>query len=136
MKYKQNRFIHFDEADPAGILFFGEIYKISHRSLEAFIQHIGIKWEEWFDDKLIGAPVVHVDTQFKRPIKAGETYEIHIACFKLSQSTVGFQFEYVNSDNQETHAIVKTVHTFVDKSKLEKTKMPQIFHERLNRYLL
>ena len=78
MKYKKNRFIYFDEADSAGVLFFGNIYRISHQALEEFIQHIGIKWEDWFDDKLIGAPIVHADTQFKLPIKAGDTYAIHI----------------------------------------------------------
>ena len=134
MKYKKNRFIYFDEADSAGVLFFGNIYRISHQALEEFIQHIGIKWEDWFDDKLIGAPIVHADTQFKRPIKAGDTYAIHICCFKLSQSTVGFQLDYIHNDSEEIHAVVKTVHTFIDKAKLEKTKMPQIFHERLNRY--
>lgn len=136
MKYKQNCFISFDQADPAGILFFGNIYTISHQALEQFIQHIGIRWEEWFNDSLLGAPIVHVDTQFKKPIRAGETYSVHINCFKLSQSTVGFQYEYINADSNETHALVKTVHTFVDKAKLQKTNMPQIFHERLNRYLI
>lgn len=133
MKFKKQSFVFFENADPAGIMFFNNSFKLAHQALEEFIQHIGIGWENWFNNPKIAIPLRHCQADFLKPILCGKNINIEVSVKKLSSSSVSFIFEF-KVDN-EVHCIVEIINTFIQKSDQQKTKIPIEIKDKLSRYL-
>jgi acyl-CoA thioester hydrolase/1,4-dihydroxy-2-naphthoyl-CoA hydrolase len=135
MKYSNTLTCHFDQCDPAGILFYGNSFTLSHQTIESFVQHIGIPWADWFNNPKYAIPVRHASSDFTLPIRAGEKFKTVLHIAKLGQSSVNFEVALQNEQGQ-TCALVKSTHVFVDKTTGNKAKIPSEFLDRLRRYLV
>ena len=125
--------IRFHEADPAGILYFANVFTLAHSSFEEFVEHSGITWERWFKKYTHFVPIRHAECDYKIPFRPGEKYEIECVVSKISESS--FQMTYTFKKDSHCHAIVKMVHTFIDKTTLTKTSIPDDVRKILKEYL-
>lgn len=124
--------IRFHEADPAGILYFGNILTLAHDTFEDFIVEAGIPWKTWFKDCLYFVPIKYVESDFKAPFIPGEKYQVHTQVGSITESS--FQMQYTFQQGEKVHAIVKMVHTFADMKTKQKTRMPDDVRQVLNPY--
>lgn len=134
MKYQYKEFIDFQKADPGGIAFFAEAYAIAHRSLEHFIQHIGINWDSWFNHPEIAAPLRHTEANHLKPIFAGKTVTVKLHISYLSATSFTANYSIYDENNDEC-CQVKTTHTFVNKNQMAKTNIPIEYSDKLKNYL-
>jgi acyl-CoA thioester hydrolase/1,4-dihydroxy-2-naphthoyl-CoA hydrolase len=104
--------VAFDEADSAGIVFFGNYFRFAHRALEHFLPQIGIAWDKWFSGKEIGVPLRHVEADYMRPIRPGEQLQIRTHIANVGESSVEFIFDF-QIEGGSSAARVRTVHVFV-----------------------
>jgi acyl-CoA thioesterase FadM len=130
--FETQKKILFREADPAGIMFFGQIFAFSHDAFEEFLPAAGFTWKEWFHRKDLFIPIRHTEADFKAPFVPGETYSISVTVAKLSENS--FQMKYVFSKDQRVHALVRMVHAFVDPKTKLKTAAPEDITRRLIPY--
>ena len=130
MIYKHPLFIHFNDADPAGILFFANYFTKVHQAIEHFVQSLDISWSEWFANPDLGVPLRHVEAQYFEPLWAGQNYEIQISIEKLSSSSVTFQHRIFNTQ-QKLCTELKTVHVFIKVPEKEKTPIPTTIYQKL-----
>ncbi len=128
MIFATKRFIHFNQCDPAGILFFGESFIIAHQIIEEFIEAVGIGWNTWFEHDELVFPIRHSNCDYIRPLKTGEHVEFHLSIDTLSLSTVCFSLEAKSSKG--LHFRVKTVHTRTEKKSFSKTEFPLNIKEK------
>lgn len=135
MKFSRQIDCHFDQCDPAGILFYGQAFTIGHQTIESFLQHIGIPWKDWFDHSDWAVPVRHAEADFTQKLRAGEKIKAILQVFKSKKTSVGFLVTLVNEEGN-TCVAVKTVHVFVDRQSGEKTPIPKDFAHRISRYLV
>lgn len=124
--------IKFREADPAKIMFFGNILDITHDVFEEFIQAAGFTWEAWFLQKDWLIPIRHTETNFLRPFLPGHNYNVNVRVDSISNSS--FKLCYVYSSNEGLHAEVSMVHTFLSSQSKEKIKVPDTVKEYLTAY--
>lgn len=113
---------NFYDADPAGILFYANIYRLAHSAYEEMIKSWGIG-EDVFFSPSYAMPIVHSEADYLHPILAHEELTINIAATKLKEHS--FELSYFFYSNGELKAKVKTVHVFVDKKKMEKIEIPE-----------
>lgn len=104
--------VAFDESDSAGIVFFGNYFRLAHRALEYFLPQIGITWERWFSSKEMGVPLRHVEADYMRPIRPGDHLQVLTQISAVGESSVEFNFEFQLA-NAAPAARVRTVHVFV-----------------------
>lgn len=130
MSFKKKWHIHFDECDPAGIVFFANYFKLAHRSIEEFIMQNGISWQSWFQSPDFGVPLIHAESDYKRPMLQGNSYQAVVKLTKLGESSVQFETTF-QTLQQETCAVIKTVHVFVDTKNLNKISIPQVIRQKL-----
>lgn len=135
MKFSRPLTCHFDQCDPAGILFYGQVFFICHQTIEDFIQHIGIHWQDWFNDPQLAVPVRHAQAEYTLPIRAGEKFKAVLHLHKLGASSVGFEVNLINMDGG-TCATIRSVHVFVHRTTGKKANIPGVFKDRLHRYLV
>lgn len=130
--FSQEIQIHFRQADPAGIVFFAEVFNIAHDVYEQFVQSLGISWSEWFQNAHFAVPLRHTECDFLAPLKAGESYQVQLQVSQLKNST--FELTYYFQKKSENAAVVKTVHTFIDKKSFSKIDIPTTLREKLSAY--
>ena len=131
--YQREMQIPFHHADPAGIAFFAHVFTYAHSTFEAFIQDLGIPWNQWFKDNEQLVPIRHASSDFFGPFWSGQVYVVKAHVASLSDTSFKMRYRFLSGD--KLHAQVEMVHTFVDKKTLQKTPMPQSTKKLLNGFL-
>ncbi len=132
--YTQSFVPKFHDADPAGIMFFGNVYAKAHGTYETFVEHLGFTWKEWFANETWAVPIRHSECEHLAPIFPGQSYDVECRLEKIGTSS--FTMKYVFTSSKATHAEVTIVHAFVDLKKKAKCEMPSVVRERLEAYQL
>lgn len=125
--------IKFHEADPAGIMYFANIFTLAHDTFELFIQKTGYTWAEWFKQNKFMIPIRHAECDYLRPFRAGDSYEVNVQVAEFSNSS--FKMQYTFKQNENDHAIVHMVHTCLDGQTFKKIALPDEVKQRLTPYL-
>ncbi|MGE5351213.1 MAG: acyl-CoA thioesterase [Acidobacteriota bacterium] len=121
--------INFFDCDPAGIMFFGNIFKITHSAYEEMLQKGDLK-RDYFKDDQYALPLVHSEADFLRPILPGEKVVVKLSVSVLRESSFELSYEVMNPKG-EVCARVKTVHVSVTRSNWQKTPLPHDLKECL-----
>lgn len=127
------RTMTFREADPAQIMFFGQIFGWAHDTFELFIKEAGFKFDEYFSTKDYFIPIRHTSADFMAPLFPGRTYDIEACVKKISDSSLTMAYTF--SDDKNVCAKVIMIHTFADPKTKEKTSIPDKYRERFSAYL-
>ena len=130
--FKKKIQLRFREADPAGILYFGNVFSLAHDCFEDFIQAAGFTWSEWFETKEFLIPIRHAECNFLKPFLPGRRYQITVSVSKLGNSS--FQMKYLFSQDQVVHADVRMTHVFLTAKGHGKISVPPHVVERLKVY--
>lgn len=125
--------IRFREADPAGILFFGNIFSLAHDCFEDFIQAAGFTWDEWFKTTDYLVPLRHTDCNYLKPFNPGQKYTVTASVSRIGETS--FQMRYVFSQNSTEHALVLMTHAFLSAKSKQKISVPELVRNRLKVYL-
>jgi acyl-CoA thioesterase FadM len=125
--------IRFDQADPAGIMYFANVFNLAHRTFEDFITGAGIPWEEWFRKNEYAVPIRHTECDFLAPFLPGREYEVKAEVARLGESS--FQMKYTFQSSHGTHAVLTMVHAFIDTDTREKFPIPKKIRDVLKPYL-
>ncbi len=116
--------------DPAGILFYGSIHALVHRSLEQFLLEMDISWNDWFH-KDRGAPMRHVIADYQKPLVAGRFYDIHLSLIQLGKSSI--HFNYKVTSKLGLHCDVNNIHAYVQRKPFQKINIPDAIRLKLEK---
>jgi acyl-CoA thioesterase FadM len=116
-------YVPFFWADPAGILFFGNIHFAAHQTWENWSRDETGLWELWFGStKDLVYPLRTTTADFFRPMKYGIEFKAEIKLESVSDSTFVLLTEF--SYDGVLHARVRSVHTAVSVRSMQKTSLP------------
>jgi YbgC/YbaW family acyl-CoA thioester hydrolase len=107
--------IRFEDADPAGIVFYPRAIALAHGVIEDLIRQTELGWHGWFENHGLAAPVRHAEADFLAPMRAGETLMARAWVEKLGETSGTFLVEFRGNDG-ETRARIRTAHVLVDRS--------------------
>lgn len=131
--FRTKKTLTFREADPAKIMFFGNIYGFAHDAFEQFIVDAGYTWKEYFQDQNYAIPLRHSEANYLAPFFPGETYDITVMVASFGETS--FKMKYVFTQGDKTHAVVTMVHSVLDLKTKQKTAIPAQMKSRLEPYL-
>lgn len=113
--HEEKTTIRFEDADPAGIVFYPRAIALAHGVVENLIRHSSIGWHAWFASPDHAAPLRHAAADFLLPMRAGETFTARAAVEKIGDTSVTFHVAFVSAAG-ETAARIRTVHVMIDKA--------------------
>ena len=113
----------FSQLDPAGILFFGEVFPLCAGVYEDFIQSLGFEWDEWFNHPETASPVKHAEAEYFKPLRGGQVYEVAVDVVQLSTSA--FKIGFTLTQEKTLHCRVQIVHVFISKTTGAKIPIPE-----------
>lgn len=126
--------IHFDDADPAGICFYGNVFSKIHQVYEDFIEELDINAKEWFLNPKLIIPIRHTEANFLKPLFALESYQVQVSPINISDSS--FRLLFVIGKKDENHCNIITTHTCFDPVKKEKRLLPDHLRKGLQERLI
>jgi acyl-CoA thioesterase FadM len=131
--YQYSCFIPFHLADPAGILFFGNVFGLAHQAFEHFIIDIlECSWNSWFQHEEWIVPIVHTEARYSSPLQAGEKCQIELQVIHLSSSSFTMQSSFIQ---KQPCCVVKTVHAFCHRERRCKIPIPSSLYSKLDECL-
>lgn len=130
MAFEKQLFVHFDQCDPAGIVFYGNYAALGHRVLEEFIVSMGIPWEEWFACDRWGVPIRHLEIEYLKPLYAGQKYLAHASISKLGETSVSFEVKFKEVAGDVCSRISST-HVFINVTQMKPLSIPDAIREKL-----
>jgi acyl-CoA thioester hydrolase/1,4-dihydroxy-2-naphthoyl-CoA hydrolase len=113
--------VNFFDCDPAGILFFANLFKFAHTGYEKMMEEFNLEID-FFDNENFVLPIINSDAKFIKPIKTGDNLELKIIVSQLKNSS--FELKYSFNQNNTLSAEVKTVHVCVSRNEFKKIELP------------
>lgn len=124
--------IRFRQADPAQIMFFGEVFNLVHDAFEEFLDAAKIPWADWFNHPDYIAPLKQAHAEYYSPFKPG--YHVEIQSFVKDIRNSSFLMEYHFYNKGILLATANTLHVFVNRKTGDKIQIPQSFKSALEVY--
>lgn len=125
--------VYFYDADPAGIIFYANIFRFSHVAFEEFIRS-QVSDRDYFLDREFSLPVIHTEADYSRPIKVGSELRAEVYVSQLRTSS--FEICCRLYQNDQLAAETKTVHVCVSMKKFEKIPLPEELEKILKANLI
>ncbi len=122
MAYKSTWKVSFGEVDYAGILYYPNFFDYFQRTEEAFMEHIGMPYPYLIGELKIGFPIVHVESDFKNPVRYGDVFDVNIDVTKLGNSSVTFGFRVFKG--QQLCATATIAHVTIDMKQFKPVAIP------------
>lgn len=119
------RRINFYDCDPAGILFYANIFRMCHSAYEKLVAEFKLMKNYWQNEDF-AVPIIKSTADYLKPFKSGDEIIIEVTVSELRDSS--FELTYKCSNQfDDVCAEVKTIHVFVDKKDWKKTNLlPEI----------
>jgi len=122
--------IYFNQVDPGGILFYGEVFNIVHSAYEEMLNSFDLD-TNYFEHSEFAIPIIHSEADYLKPVKFGDEIITKIVVSELKTSSFSLEFE-IQDIIGNILVKVKTVHVFVKKKGFAKTELPTGLRNKLN----
>jgi len=128
------RRINFYNCDPAGILFYGNIFFFCHSAYEELISSFNLKINYWQNDEFV-VPIIKSTADYLKPFKFGDEITIEVSVTELRESSFELNYKCSNQSS-DVCADVKTVHVLIDKKTWQKIELTPEIKDGLRNHLI
>jgi 4-hydroxybenzoyl-CoA thioesterase len=128
--------VRFDEIDAAGIVYFARFFTWCHDAMEAMLAPLDGGYTALVTTRRLGLPAVHVEADYRAPLRFGDEVLVEASVERLGTSSVGLRFEILRSPGREPVAVVKHVVALVDLGAIRSQPLPDDVRAVFERYRL
>lgn len=122
--------IRFEDADPAGIVFYPRAIALAHGAVEDLIRRTELGWHGWFENHGLAAPARHTEADFLAPMRSGEILRARAWVENLGETSCTFVVEFSGTEGG-LRARIRTVHVLVDRNTGQPTKLTEEIRDAL-----
>jgi 4-hydroxybenzoyl-CoA thioesterase len=135
MGFRTSVQVRFGDVDHAGIVYYPHFFIYFHEAFEDFFNDAGISYVQLLDERRIGFPTVHVDTDYKAPLRYGDRLDIEVSVSKLSNRSVVMRYDgFRHRDGKLSVSCVITT-VCVDMDTFTSREIPPDLRELFERFL-
>jgi 4-hydroxybenzoyl-CoA thioesterase len=85
--------VRFGDCDPAGLVYFVNVFHYLHIAMEEFFAaRCGIGYERLMADERIGFPTVKVEAEFFTPLVYGDEAEVEVCVSRVGTASATFEY--------------------------------------------
>ena len=127
--------VEFAMLDGANIAYYPRIYDLSHRFFEqCWLEMCEISYPDLFNDKRVGFPIVHAESDFIAPMRYGDEVIATIWIDSIGSKSVTWNYKFHNQ-NDELLWTSKQVTVCVDIDSLKPQPIPDYLITGLEKHL-
>jgi 4-hydroxybenzoyl-CoA thioesterase len=91
--FAYERPVGFEDVDAAGIVFFSRFFGYCHEAMEAMLAPLDGGYARLIVTRKLGLPAVHVEADFRSPLRFGDVVRIETTVERLGTSSVALRFD-------------------------------------------
>lgn len=135
MTYRTKLKVRFGDIDQAGIVYYPRFLHYFHISMEEFFcQELGIDYPAVVLQHRIGLPTVHLETDFRKPLRYGDVFEVEVRVLSIGETSIKFGYKAF-FENQDIVALEgHNITVCMDMPTSKKKKVPVWLREKLVAY--
>jgi 4-hydroxybenzoyl-CoA thioesterase len=89
--------VRFGQVDYAGIMYYPRFFENFHTVFEdMFSKKLGVPYVSILKDRRIGFPMVHIETDFRKPFHFGEPMRLLLDVTRVGRSSITFRYRGFN----------------------------------------
>lgn len=127
--------VRFGDVDHAGIVYYPRFFIYFHEAFEDFFDENGHAYHELLNARRVGFPTVHIETDYKLPLRYGDALDIELSVPKLGDRSATFRYVgYRHRDG--LHACTSEITcACVDMSTFKSTPIPDDLRALFARFI-
>jgi len=124
--------IRFGDIDHAGIVYYPRFLHYFHVALEEFFgQELGIDYPILIDEHRIGLPTVHLETDFRQPMRYGDRFDVEVKVLAIGKTSITFGYRVFKRGEKEPLVEGHNVTVCLDMESFKKRDIPDWLRQRL-----
>jgi 4-hydroxybenzoyl-CoA thioesterase len=136
MAFRSQLKIRFGDIDHAGIVYYPRFLHYFHVALEEFFgQELEIDYPVLIDEHRIGLPTVHLETDFSRPLRYGDSIEVEVSVLNFGITSMTFGYRVFKQDEDKPSIIGHNVTVCLDMDTFNKKDIPDWLRQRLEKQI-
>src|SRR5271156_5935583 len=128
------RKVSFEEVDAAQIVFFPRFLSYCHEAMEGLFDDVEGGYVRLIRDRKVGVPAVHVECDFKHPLRYGDVARIETTVERLRPSSVSSRYATPRAWNKPAVASILHVCAVSDLVALKAIPIPDDVRAALERH--
>ncbi len=135
MAYRAQLEVRFGDIDQAGIVYYPRFIHYFHVAMEEFFRHeVGIDYARVLEDYRLGHPTVHLEVDFRRPLRYGDQIEVEVRIEKVGRTSVSWRYTVYRQGETEAVAEARIVTVNLSLETFHKMEVPNWLREKLEDY--
>ena len=99
MTFSTQLTVNFGETDPAGLVYFPNIFHYCHIAMERFLGEVcGVSYSNLIRDQKLGFPTGRIEAEFKTPLRYGDAITIEITVANVGNKSLSLSYRLKNSE--------------------------------------
>ncbi|MEW6411461.1 MAG: thioesterase family protein [Candidatus Zixiibacteriota bacterium] len=122
--YKCDFIVRLPDTDAAGILFYGNYFRLAHEAYEALMGALGYGLKYIIDESEILLLIAHSEADYRQSLCLDDEYSVDIRVEKLGDKSFTLAYNFVRKDGQVC-ATLRTVHVALHKGSQKTVSLPE-----------
>lgn len=132
-RYRAQLDVRFGDIDQAGIVYYPRFVHYFHVAMEHFFRdRVGIDYARVLNEHRLGHPTVHLDVDFRKPLRYGDRLEIEVGVESIGRTSVGWRYRVFRPGEPEPAATARIVTVNLDLDSFEKVEVPDWLRTKLD----
>ena len=124
--------IRFGDIDHAGIVYYPRFLHYFHVAVEEFFgQELEIDYPVLINEHRIGLPTVHLETDWSRPLRYGDTIEVEVSVSKIGKTSITFGYRVFKQGEDKPWAVGHNVVVCLNMNTFKKKDIPDWLRQKL-----
>ncbi len=133
--YRAHLEVQFGDIDQAQIVYYPRFIHYFHVAMEQFFRDVvGIDYPQVMNEHRLGHPTVHLEVDFKIPLRYGDFVEIEVLIEKIGQTSVTWNYTVYTRGSEAVHATGRVATVNIDLDSFHKREIPAWLRQRLTDY--
>jgi len=117
--------VRFGQVDYAGIMYYPRFFENFHAVFEdMFTARLGVPYTSILEDRRIGFPMVHIETDFRRPFRFGDPMRLVLDVTRIGRSSITFRYRGFNGREPEPSVEASAVVAVIDLDTFDTLEIP------------
>ncbi len=118
--------VRFGACDPAGIMYFPNYFDFFHAAMEDFFRdRIGARYHVLLSGDRITFPTVHLECDFRAPVRFGDQVRIAVTVERIGRSTVVLGYTGRRDEDGEVCVVAKATTVCTDLEAMKSVPLPE-----------
>lgn len=132
MPFRSRQTVRFGEVDRAGMVYYPRLLHYLHVAMESFFSEVlGIDYPRFLAEHGLGFPTVHLEADFRRPLRYGDRIEVEAVVEEVGRSSVRWRYAVFRDGDPEPAATARLVTVNMDLDASAKRELPLWLREKL-----